>query len=107
MKYKNTINKGSVRYIVFQDKEDKAWYAVALEFNIVASDDDPRQALFALFEAISGYMESARKIKAQPHILNQKIDPEYERIWSAVQEAQDQKGVPYNIFTTGRQPIPA
>lgn len=107
MRYKNTLDKGSVRYIVFQDKEDNAWYAVALEFNIVESGDDPRQTLFGLFEAIRGYVASARKIKARPGILNQKPDPEYEKMWNAVEEAKDQRGVPYNIFTTGRQPIPA
>lgn len=107
MRHKNTLDRGSVRYIVFQDKEDSAWYAVALEFNLVESGDDPQQALFALFEAIRGYMTSAEKIKAQPHILNQTPDPEYERMWAADQEAKNNRGVPYNIFVTGRQRIPA
>ncbi|MBI3420745.1 MAG: hypothetical protein HY006_01655 [Candidatus Sungbacteria bacterium] len=101
------MDKGSVRYIVFQDKGDNAWYAAALEFNIVESGDDPRQALFGLFEAIRGYAASARNIKTRLDILNQKPDPEYEKMWNAVEEAKNQRGVPYTIFTAGRQIIPA
>ncbi len=80
---KNTLQKGSVRYIVF--KEAGVWYAVALEFNIVESGEDPREVLNLLFEAIQGYVESARKIKARPHILNQKPDPEYADLWNRLQ----------------------
>ncbi len=43
MKYKNTLNKGSIRYIVF--KEDDTWYGVALEFNIVESGDNPTEVI--------------------------------------------------------------
>ena len=105
MKYKNTLERGSVRYIFFRDRKENVWYGVALEFNIVESGDDPQQTLFGLFEAIRGYVESARKIKARPLILNQKTDSEYEKMWSAVEEAKNPKGIPYNIFITGRQPI--
>lgn len=107
MKYKNTLERGSVRYVVFQDKKDSVWYAAALEFNIVESGDDPQQTLFSLFEAIRGYVASARKIKARPAILNQKPDPEYEKIWHTSEEEKKQKGISYNIFATGRQLIHA
>lgn len=83
-KYKNTLQEGSVRYIVF--KESDTWYAVALEFNIVESGDDPREALLLLFEAMQGYVNSASKIKARPMILNQKPDAEYEQMWNKLQQ---------------------
>ena len=79
MKYKNTLQKGSVRYIVF--REDDAWYAVGLEFNIVEAGSTPQEAMLLLFEALEGYVESARKMKARPSILNQKSDSEYEHLW--------------------------
>ena len=46
-KYKNTLQKGSVRYIVF--KENNIWYAAGLEFNIVESGDTPQEAILLLF----------------------------------------------------------
>jgi len=84
MKYKNSLKKGSVRYIVF--KEANKWYAIGLEFNIVEEGDDPSEALFFLFEAIRGYVNSAIKIKARPQILNQRADKEYENLWDVLQE---------------------
>ena len=86
MKFKNTLQKGSVRYIVF--KEGITWYAVALEFNIVEEGDDPREVLFALFEAINGYVKSARKINGRPHVLNQQPDDEYEELWNKIQKGK-------------------
>lgn len=61
------------------------WYGVGLEFNIVESGDDPREVLFRLFNAFQGYVESARKIKARPQVLNQKPDEEYEKIWNKLE----------------------
>ncbi len=96
-KYKNTLQKGSVRYIVF--REGGVWYAVGLEFNIVESGDTPQEAIMLLFEALSGYVESAKKIKARPNILNQKADAEYERMW---QDVQNRKATTMkNIYTAG------
>ena len=106
MKFKNTLNRSSVRYIVFQDKEDHTWYAVALEFNIIESGDDPRVAFFNLLEAIHGYVNSARKVKARSYILNQKADPEYEKLWNNLQGTEKSRGIPYNIFTFGKQLLP-
>ena len=105
MKYKNTLQKGRVRYIVF--KERSKWYAVALEFNIVEAGDDQREVLLSLFEAIRGYVKSAQKIKARLHILNQKTDTEYENLWNKLQE---KKGVPLSkylppVYTFGERPL--
>lgn len=95
MKIPNTLQKGSVRYMVFQ--EDNAWYAVGFEFNIVEEGSTPEEAMLLLFEAIKGYVESARKIKARPNILNQKTDSEYETMWNGLRDQKKDK----NIFAFG------
>ncbi len=84
MKYKNTLQKGSVRYIIF--KEADTWYGVALEFNIVEEGDNPVKVMVSLFEAIQGYVETARKLKMRPMPLNQKSDKEYEQLWDKLKE---------------------
>lgn len=97
MKYKNTLQKGSVRFIVF--REDNTWYGTCLEFNIVESGDTPREALLLLLEAVQGYLESTKKVKARPQVLNQKADAEYEEMWDKLKE---QKNVsPKEIYTFG------
>ena len=105
---KNTLQKGSVRYIVF--KEEDTWYAVALEFNIVESGDDPREVLMLLFEAVEGYVRSARKYKARPAVLNQKADEEYEQLWKTLQKEKEgtktRKRMPI-VATFGRQSLAA
>ena len=105
---KNTLQKGSVRYIVF--KEEDTWYAVALEFNIVESGDDPREVLMLLFEAVEGYVRSARKYKARPAVLNQKTDEEYEQLWKTLQKEKEgtktRKRMPI-VATFGRQSLAA
>lgn len=81
MAFMNTPQKGKFRHIVFKDGD--AWYAVALEFNIVESSDDPKLAYFNLLQAVEGYVQTLGKIKGmryQP--LNQKADPEYEKLWT-------------------------
>jgi len=80
-KIKNTPKNGRFRHIVFKDGD--TWYAVALEFNIVESNDDPKLALFSLFQAVAGYINSIRKIKGlrSYEVLNQKTDPQYEKLW--------------------------
>jgi hypothetical protein len=76
----NTTQKGSVRCIVFKDGD--TWYAVALEFNIVESSDDPTVAYNNLQSAMQGYVESQRKIISSCIApLNQKTDREYETLW--------------------------
>ena len=100
-KYKNTLQKGSIRYVVFKDGAD--WYAVGLEFNIVESGSTPQEAMLLLFEALRGYVESARKIKARPAILNQISDPEYEALW---QKSQGVRYYPSQVFSAGQVTIP-
>ena len=43
MKYKNTLKRGSVRYIIFKEKD--IWYGVALEFNIIEQGDNPLEVM--------------------------------------------------------------
>lgn len=95
-KYKNTLQKGSVRYIVF--KENDVWYAVGLEFNIVESGDTPQEAILLLSEALSGYVESAKKIKSKASILNQTTEREYETMW---QNSQEDKEQARDVFSSG------
>lgn len=97
MKYKNTLQKGRVRFIIFREKE--VWYGACLEFNIVETGDNPGEAMLLLFEAVQGYLEAARKIKARPHILNQKPDREYDEMWNDLIE---RKNIPAReVFTFG------
>jgi len=98
MKLKNTLKKGSARFIIF--REGDSWYGACLEFNIVESGDTPREAMLLLFEAVQGYLESAKKIKSQPHILNQKADPEYETLWNKLEESK-QNNLP-SVFSHGQ-----
>ncbi len=94
----NTLNKGKVRYVVFKD--GATWYAVGLEFNIVESGDDPQVALINLFDALTGYVESCRKIKGtRLKPLNQDCDQEYEKLWSIV--TSEKKKSPFKISTYG------
>ncbi len=91
----NTIQKGSVRTIVFREKD--TWYAVALEFNIVESSDDAYVAQNNLLEAIQGYVESQAKIKgSRVSPLNQKADEEYEKLWKKLIESKKPIKSPYD-----------
>jgi hypothetical protein len=95
----NTPTKGTFRHIVFKDGD--TWYAVALEFNIVESSDDPKLAFFNLLQAVSGYIESAKKIKGSRfQSLNQQTDHEYEKLWSNLHSPNPIKS-PYLISMYG------
>ena len=83
--FKNTLQKGSVRYVVFKEKD--AFFAVALEFNVVVEGASQIEAIVLLNEAIAGYLGSARKFKLRPHVLNQTIDSEYEKMWQDAQRS--------------------
>ncbi len=89
MKYKNTTKSGSVRYIIF--KEDDTWYGVALEFNIVEEGDNPLEVMASLFQAIQGYVETAKKIKMRPMPLNQIPDKEYQILWDKLEKNKLEK----------------
>ncbi len=83
MKHKNTLEKGSVRTIIYQ--EGKSWFGVALEFNIVETGTSAKGVMAMLDEAINGYVTSARKAKLRPHVLNQIVDSEYESLWKKLE----------------------
>jgi hypothetical protein len=95
----NTPRSGKFRHIVFRDRD--TWYAIALEFNIVESSDDPRLAFFNLLQAVSGYVTSAKKLKgARFAPLNQKTDVEYESLWKKLTSDKPVKS-PYEIHMYG------
>ena len=79
MKYKNTLKKGSVRFLIFRD--GGSYFGVALEFNVMVEASSPQEAYIFLNEAAQGYLEAAQKVKLRPGVLNQKTDPEYEKMW--------------------------
>jgi hypothetical protein len=74
-----TVQKENIRCIIFREKG--VWYGVAVDLNIVETADTPREALLLLFEAVSGYLEAAKKAKID---ITQKTDPEYERMWQSL-----------------------
>lgn len=95
----NTPTKGRFRHIVFRDGD--TWYAVALEFNIVESSDDPKLAYMGLLSAVSGYIQSCKKIRgARFSPLNQKSDPEYEKLWKILNSPKPIKS-PYEVDMFG------
>lgn len=99
---KNSIQKGSVRYIVFRDGD--MWYAAALEFNIVEEADTPDAAMIYLFEAIRGYINSAKKAKSRMNFaLNQKPEKEYEDLWKKAESAKKGQPIksPFAIYASG------
>lgn len=73
-----------MRYVVFKEKD--TFFGVALEFNVIVEAATQIEAIVLLNEAVQGYLESARKFKLRPHVLNQVVDPEYEQMWQGVQE---------------------
>ena len=96
----NTPKNGTFRHIVFKD--GNVWYAVALEFNIVESSDDPKLAFFNLLQAVSGYLESVKKVRgAMGHsALNQTPDPEYTKLWNDLHASSPVKS-PYTVSMYG------
>lgn len=90
------LAKNNIRCIVF--REGKIWYGTALELNIVESGDTAREAMLLLFEAIAGYLESAKKVNNSA-VLSQEADPEYERMWQSL--ASEKKIPSKEIFFFG------
>ena len=97
---KNVPDKGQFRHIVFKDKN--VWYAVALEFNIIESSDDPRLAYFNLLQAVDGYIAAMRKIKGVRNFnaLNQVPAEEYQKLWDILNSVKSVKS-PYPINSFG------
>jgi hypothetical protein len=97
----NTPTKGTVRTIIFKDKN--TWVGVALDFNIVETGDDPREVFLMLDEAIRGYIISAKKIKGSRYpFLNQRSDDEYENLWNNLSASKPIKS-PYEIYSFGER----
>lgn len=95
----NTPQKGKFRHIVFKDGD--TWYAVALEFNIVETGDEPRLAFLSLLQAVDGYIKSISKIKgARYSALNQATDSEYEKLWRNLHSPRSVKS-PFQIAMYG------
>lgn len=91
---------GKFRHIVFRD--GGTWYAVALEFNIVESSDDPKLAFFSLLQAVGGYVESIKRIESSKNYapLNQKLDSDYEDLWNICNSQRPVKP-PYQVDMFG------
>ena len=100
--YMNTYEKGSVRTIIFKDRD--VWVGVALEFNIVETGDDPREVFLMFDEAIHGYIISAKKSRIRPTVLNQVSDKEYENLWKNLNSPKPVKS-PYQIYSFGERVI--
>ena len=95
----NTPKKGKFRHIVFRD--GNTWYAVALEFNIVEANDDPKLAFLSLLQAVNGYIHSMKKMKgARYKPLNQTADSEYEKLWSTLHSRKPIKS-PFEVNMYG------
>jgi predicted RNase H-like HicB family nuclease len=92
MQFNNTLQKGSVRTMIF--KESDTWVGVVLDFNIVETGDDPQEVFLMLDEALRGYVISARKAKLRPHVLNQTPEKEYLDLWY---KAESGKKIPSMI----------
>ncbi|MFY0629999.1 MAG: hypothetical protein JXR05_06430 [Flavobacteriaceae bacterium] len=105
---KNTPQKGSVRIIVFQDKQDMNWYGVALDFNIVVSAQNHVAVLHELYEAMDGYIETVASFKGVKDYscLNQKGIKEYEELWSLLIKGKSVPS-PYQVEFHGLKEIHA
>ncbi len=104
MGFLNTPRNGNVRSVIFQ--ENGEWFGVALEFNIVETGTSAQEVSMLLDEAILGYIEAAQKTKHSIRVLNQKVDPEYENLWTIGNSAKENKKKD-SIYRVSAQPIPA
>ncbi len=91
----------NVRYLVF--REGKTWYAVALELHIVESGSEPQEALFELFEAVTGYLKAITKNKKAPTLPPP--DKEYETMWKQIATPRRTVKSPYHVYTFGARPV--
>ncbi len=94
---KNTLKNGSVRIIIFKDKKD--WVGAVLELNIVETGDDPQTLMLSLEAAIQGYVAVVAKERLNESLLNQKPNPEYEKMWNDFTLRRRAKSIP-SIYST-------
>lgn len=104
MAFKNTLRNGQVRNVIFS--EGGEYFDAALEFNIVEQGDSPEEVMILLDNAVRGYVESAQKNKLSISVLNQPINPDYERLWSAGQKGISPLGK-RQVYSASSQPIVA
>lgn len=102
---RNTLKNGSVRCIVFRDKD--RWFGAGLEFNIVEEGSTALEAQLLLNEAIQGYVEAAVKLKLRDSALNQIADAEYERLWTRLQDEKQRELLSPQVAYFGRQQLAA
>lgn len=103
MSFKNTSYSGNVRTLIYE--ENGTWYAVALEFNIVETGDSPQEVMLLLNEALSGYVEAAHKAKSSIGVLNQAVNPLFDKLWSIDHETTGKRK--QRVYNAGTQSIAA
>jgi hypothetical protein len=105
---KNTPRQGSVRMIVFQDMQDRQWYGVALEFNIVVSAKNHIDVLNELYETMNSYIEATASIRGVKEYsnLNQTPIEEYENLWMLLEKGKNIPS-PYHVEFHGLKEIHA
>lgn len=94
---KNTYTSGSVRTLIF--KEKNVWYAVALEFNIVESADDLNTVKKYLHDALRAYITVAQSANTGVDVLNQKTTREYEKLWKNAQVGNASIKSPISVYS--------
>ena len=88
----NTLHSGSVRAIIFKEKKD--WVGAVLELNIVETGNDPQTLMLSLEKAIQGYVYCVTKERLDERLLNQKPNPEYEKMWNDFTLRRHTKSIP-------------
>ncbi len=78
MKYKNTLQKGSARFIVF--REGDTWYCVCLEFNIVESGSTPSGGAASFGRSGGRVFRIGSEDKSQTRYFEPEIRPRVRRI---------------------------
>ncbi|MFH1171210.1 MAG: hypothetical protein V1778_01550 [bacterium] len=83
---RNTVQRGQVRFIVFED--EGTWYGVALELNIVVDAESHQQALVELTHAVRDYVHTVHMSKLRDSVLNQEVSNEYAQLWKDLENGK-------------------
>jgi hypothetical protein len=84
---KNTFSQGSIRVLIYKEKDQDIWYASALEFNLTVDGNDKSMVFLEIQQAIHDYVASAKEI-GDVSLLNQDPDPELLVLWDMGISAQ-------------------
>lgn len=84
---KNTFSQGSIRVLIYKEKDQDVWYATALEFNLTIDGNDKSTVFLEIQQAIHEYVASAKEI-GDVALLNQEPDPELLALWDMGISAQ-------------------